>query len=204
MTSVTGTQGRSAGTPDEEESPARRSDARRNRELLLAAAEAAFAEAGLGVPVDEIARRAGVGAGTLYRNFPTKEALFQAVMAQHLERLADHTRRLADSDDPGAALFEFLELLAQEGTAKRDLIEALMGAGVDVKIEMGPVKEEVDRGVAHLLRRAQESGRVRTDVTVSDLFGLVIGACRFSGGDTFDPSPARMVSVVCDGLRTGN
>ena len=68
--------------------PPARADARRNRMAILAAAESAFAEEGIGVPVDEIARRAGVGAGTLYRNFPTKEVLFEAVIRHHME--ADH------------------------------------------------------------------------------------------------------------------
>ena len=184
-----------------EEAPAKRADARRNRELLLAAAEEAFAESGLGVPVDEIARRAGLGPGTLYRNFPTKEALFQAVIAAHMQRLADHAHRLAEGDDPAAALFEFLELLAEEGTAKKNLIEALMGSGVDVTLDMGPAKQQVDEGASLLLRRAQEAGAVRKDVTVADLFGLVIGACRFPSTGDFEPSPARMISVVCAGLR---
>ena len=201
MTSVTDGPKDTGSAAAAGEVPVRRADARRNRELLLNAAEAAFAESGLGVPVDEIARRAGVGAGTLYRNFPTKEALFQAVIADHMERLADQAERLAESAEPGAALFEFLELLASEGTSKRNLIEALMGAGLDVKLDMGPVKERLDQAAAVLLERAQRSGSVRTDVTVPDLFGLVIGACRFppTGGD--EPSPVRMVSVICAGLR---
>ena len=76
-----------------------------------------------------------------------------------------------------------------------------MGAGVDVKLDMGPAKEAVDEGVSFLLRRAQDAGAVRKDVTVADLFGLVIGACRFPATGDFEPSPARMVSVVCAGLR---
>lgn len=201
MTSVTDGPKGAGSSPNADESPSRRADARRNRELLLVAAEAAFAESGLGVPVDEIARRAGVGAGTLYRNFPTKEALFQAVIAEHMERLADQADRLAGSGDPGEALFEFLEVLAAEGMSKKNLIEALMGAGVDVKLDMGPVKDRVDAGVSVLLARAQESGAVRKDVTVADLFGLVIGACRFPATGELEPSPVRMVSVICAGLR---
>ena len=76
-----------AETPIESRPPMR-ADARRNRELILAAADAAFADEGLAVPVDEIARRAGVGAGTLYRHFPTKEALFEAVLVAHMDALA--------------------------------------------------------------------------------------------------------------------
>ncbi|HEX4865705.1 MAG TPA: helix-turn-helix domain-containing protein, partial [Acidimicrobiales bacterium] len=82
-----------------------RADARRNRELILAAADKAFAEEGLGVPVDEIARRAGVGAGTLYRHFPTKEALFEAVLVAHLDGITERARALAEREDPDEALF---------------------------------------------------------------------------------------------------
>ena len=113
--------------------PPLRADARRNRELILAAADAAFAEEGLGVPVDEIARRAGVGAGTLYRHFPTKEALFEAVLVAHMDRLACYGQELAGSDQPDQALFEFVGRLASEAASKRNLVDALSGAGYDIK-----------------------------------------------------------------------
>lgn len=193
------------GVGDEEHlgapSPPMRADARRNRALILAAAEAAFAEEGIGVPVDEIARRAGVGAGTLYRNFPTKEDLFQAVIGHHMDALAEHARALADSDEPGRALFEFLGRLVTEAGAKRNMVDALTGAGVDIKESMAPHKAEVERAAQVLLEQAQGAGAVRADVTLDDIIGLVMGACAFSGPQT-ESSQARMVSVVCDGLRS--
>ncbi len=178
-----------------------RADARRNRDLILAAAEEAFAEEGLSVPVDEIARRAGVGAGTLYRHFPTKEALFEAVVVDHMLQLAADARELAGSDRPAQALFEFIGRLAQQGATKRNLIDALVGAGVDVKERAAGPKAEVEAAFQLLLERAQAAGQVRADVTLADLFGLVMGACAFSG-ERGDCSQSRMLAVVCDGLRT--
>ena len=92
-----------------------RADARRNRERVLDAARTAFAADGLSVSLDEIARRAGVGPGTLYRHFPTKEALIEAVVQDRLCRLAAEGAALRDSRDPGAAFFEFIERRADEG-----------------------------------------------------------------------------------------
>ena len=180
-----------------------RADARRNRQQILAAAETVFAEEGAGVPVDEVARRAGVGVGTLYRHFPTKEALFAAIVVEHMERIRDCAVALADSDDPGAALFEFLALLVREGTSKRNLVDALSGAGVDIKDAAADTKAGLEEAGGVLLARAQEAGQVRADVTLADLFGLVMGACSAGegGGSRTDCSSARMVAVVCDGLR---
>lgn len=202
---MTPQRGGSTAAPDQAAAadavPAR-ADARRNRMAILAAAEAAFAEEGIGVPVDEIARRAGVGAGTLYRNFPTKEALFEAVIRHHMEALATEARELSSSDRPASALFEFLGHLAEQASFKRNLIDALSGAGVDLQAALAPVKQEVESAAEVLLRRAQRAGEVRRDVTLPDLFALVMGACMFSGGDPDTTSQSRMMAVVCDGLRT--
>jgi AcrR family transcriptional regulator len=180
--------------------PPMRADARRNRSRILDAAAAAFAQDGLGVPVDEIARRAGVGAGTLYRHFPTKEALFEAVIVEHIEGLVDKARSLAESDHPGTALFEFLGYLAEVGSSKRNLVDALAGAGIDIKANLESSKRQMDESMQVLLRRAQAAGEVRPDVTLADLLGLVIGACMFSGSEA-TASQDRMIAVVCDGLR---
>jgi AcrR family transcriptional regulator len=182
-----------------------RADARRNRAQILVAAERVFAEEGLGVPVDEVARRAGVGVGTLYRHYPTKEALFEAVLVHHMEKLRDEALALADSPEPGPALFQFLGHLAREGTSKRNLVEALSGAGIHITATAGSPKEGLERAAGHLLARAQEAGQVRADVTLADLVGLVMGACNAAGADAGGAeggcSSARMMAIVCDGLR---
>src|SRR6476620_4963253 len=90
-----------------------RADAARNREKVLRAARDAFAESGYGVPLDEIAARAGVGPGTVYRHFPAKEALFQAVVTARIEDLIDNARARTDADDPGGAFFGFLARIAE-------------------------------------------------------------------------------------------
>jgi len=195
-------EGEDEGTVDvETEAPRLRADAARNRALILEAADAVFGEQGVGVPVDEVARRAGVGVGTLYRHFPTKEKLFEAVIVTHLERLVDRARQLESRDDPGAALFEFLSLMAAEATAKRDLVDALSGAGIDVKDVASVKKLELEEAAGALLRRAQETGEVRDDVSLADLIGLVMGTCMAAEHNASDCSRARMIEVVCAGLR---
>src|SRR6476620_9438041 len=102
-----------------------RADAARNREKVLQAARQAFAESGYGVPLDEIASRAGVGPGTVYRHFPSKEALFEAVVTARITDLVSDARARADADDPGEAFFGFLARIAGEAAAKRDLPDAI-------------------------------------------------------------------------------
>ena len=181
--------------------PPLRADARRNRDRILAAADAAFAEEGLGVPVDEIARRAGLGAGTLYRHFPTKEALFEAVLVAHMDRLACYGQQLAGSDRPDQALFEFVGHLASEAASKRNLIDALSGAGFDVKAASSESKAALEEAFQALLSRAQAAGLVRDDVQVADLMGLVMGACALATGERTECSQSRMLAVVFAGLR---
>lgn len=177
-----------------------RADARRNRELILSAADAAFAEEGLGVPVDEIARRAGVGAGTMYRHFPTKETLFEAVLIAHFDQIAERARELSGREDPDQALFEFMACIGEEAASKRNLIEALAGAGVDIHQTAPESKRAVEDGFRQLLSRAQSAGYVRSDVTIDDLFGLIMGTCAM-GNPAADASQARMLAIVFDGMR---
>jgi AcrR family transcriptional regulator len=178
-----------------------RADARRNRAQILAAAVELFADKGVAVPVDDIARKACVGVGTLYRHFPTKEALFEAVLVSRISELTAKAKALAESDDPGRALFDFLQRMVREATAKRDLLDALAGIEVNVKA----LGRELELAVGDLLRRAQEAGAVRVDVGIVDLMHLVMGGCVF---DSRSPSHHdegcsgdRLLAVVCDGLR---
>jgi AcrR family transcriptional regulator len=160
-----------------------------------------FAEQGLSVPVDEIARRAGVGAGTLYRHFPTKEALFEAVVVAHLDAVAARGRELADHKDAGEALFDFMRFVSEEGASKRNLIDALAAAGIDVKERASDSKRAVEETFEALLTRAQEAGDIRSDVTIADLFALVMGTCTMGGQPASDASQARMLAVIFDGLK---
>src|SRR5258708_18894950 len=109
-----------------------RADARRNRTRVLQAAQQAFATEGLAVPLDEIARLAGVGAGTVYRHFPTKEALFEAVLVDRLEGLVEDARAARGAADAGQAFYAFVTHLVSHANTKKDLADALAGAGGDL------------------------------------------------------------------------
>jgi AcrR family transcriptional regulator len=170
-----------------------RADAQRNRDKVLCAAREAFAASGYGVPLDEIAARAGVGPGTVYRHFPTKEALFEAVVSARLEDLLEDARRRARTDDPEAAFFGFMARVAEEGMAKRDLPDAIVASG--------PLREEFSAALDELLRRAQEAGAVRDGITTGDLIALLKGLF-VSAKDEPDPARyRRLLAVVTAGLR---
>lgn len=149
--------------------PPLRADARRNRARVLDAAQQAFAEEGLSVPLDEIARRAGVGAGTVYRHFPTKEALFEAVVLGRVQDLVAYARALAETDDAGSAFFQLLTRLVDEAGVKKDLVDALASTEVDIAGELGRSQIALRDAVGLLLERAQRAGAVRTDIGVDDV-----------------------------------
>ena len=170
-----------------------RADAARNREKVLRAAREAFAESGYGVPLDEIAARAGVGPGTVYRHFPAKEALFEAVVTARITDLVNDARARADAADPGEAFFGFLTRLAAESAAKRDLPDAISIAG--------SLREDLFAALDLLLRRAQRAGAVRAEVRTSDLIVLLKGMFA-SLADSTDPGlRERVFTVLADGLR---
>ncbi|MEC3915367.1 TetR/AcrR family transcriptional regulator [Nocardia sp. CDC160] len=177
-----------------------RADARRNRERVLAAAQEAFAAEGISVPLDEIARRAGVGAGTVYRHFPTKEALFEAAILDQVEKITTHARGLTEAEDPGTVFFEFLELLVLQGTVKRDLADALRTQGGEYP---RTISHDLKQALATLLSRAQEAGAVRPDIGVDDLLTIVKGVFLAVHEAGADPGlRERTFAVIADGLRT--
>jgi AcrR family transcriptional regulator len=181
-----------------------RADARRNRQRLLEAATAAFAADGLSVPLDEIARRAEVGPGTLYRHFPTKEALFEAVLHERLQRLADDARALHGAADPATALLGFIGRLVDEAAPKRDLVDALASGGAETSDALVATAAQLQNEIGHLLGRAQSMGAIRNDITTADLMGLIRGILFAMGpgpGSAGPTSPQRAVAVLCDGLR---
>jgi AcrR family transcriptional regulator len=154
------------------------------------------------VPIDEIARRAGVGAGTVYRHFPTKEDLYRAVIEDRINHIVDAGRALLADADPGEALFTFLRsMVLQWGATDRGLAEALAGLGIDVK-DAVPEAEEAFLGLlGELLRAAQKAGTVRRDVEVPDVKALMVGAQAIQ---TYNADAAeRLTEVILDGLRAG-
>lgn len=177
-----------------------RADAARNRARVLEVAYETFAADGLAVPIDEIARRAGVGAGTVYRHFPTKEALFQAVIAERIRGVVEEGRTLLAEADPADALFAFLRsMVLQWGAADRGLVDALAGSGIDVNTVVPEAEGEYLSVLGDLLTAAQRAGTARGDVTVADVKALLVG-CQAMQSYNADVAE-RVTSVVFDGLR---
>jgi AcrR family transcriptional regulator len=179
-----------------------RADAQRNRMRVLEAAREAFESEGLSVSVESIARRAGVGVGTVYRHFPTKEALFEAIVLTSLERFVELARSLADADDPGEALYFYLERVFAESQTSMAIKDALNATDFDAEQTAAATFRELELAVGHLLERSQQAGATRPDVTIEELFALLSSACRASSALRRDTSSSLiLVTVICDGLR---
>jgi len=182
--------------------PARpqRADAARNRARVLEVAYETFAAEGLGVPIDEIARRARVGAGTVYRHFPTKEDLFRAVVEDRIRAIVDEGRALLAAEDAGKALFTFLRsMVLQWGATDRGLADALAGFGIDVKAALPEAEDDFLGVLGDLLRAAQKAGTVRRDVDVPDVKSILVGLQAMQSYN--DDAAERLTEVVLDGLR---
>ena len=177
-----------------------RADAERNRRLLLDAAAAAFAEHGLEVGVGEIARRAGVGRGTVFRRFPTKEHLIAAVVVDRMNQASDRGRELLDDPDPGGALFELLAAMVEAAQTDRALFEAVADTFL-ANEEIRAAQTDLIGVLGQLLSRAQEAGTVRDDVGALDLLMMFKGACE-AARPFNDPGVAlRQLELVRAALR---
>ncbi|MBV9364400.1 MAG: TetR/AcrR family transcriptional regulator [Solirubrobacterales bacterium] len=160
-------------TPSER---ALRADAERNRQRLLDAAQALFRERGLDVGVAEIAQRAGVGRGTLFRNFPTKQDLIAAIVIARMKEATDYGRTLLDAPDAGEALFGFLEEIVGRQQLDRCLFDAVAHTFL-ANQEIRAAHADIVGGLDDLLSRAKEAGAVRSDVGAMDVLMLVKGVC---------------------------
>jgi AcrR family transcriptional regulator len=163
-----------------------RADAERNRRRLLDAAQALFQERGLDVGVAEIAQRAGVGRGTLFRNFPTKQDLIAAIVAERMGEASEYCRALLDAPDADEALFGFLEEIVGRQQLDRALFEAV-GETFLANQEIRAAHAEIVSGLEELLTRAKDAGAVRADVGAMDVLMLLKGVCEaataFAGSD---------------------
>lgn len=175
-----------------------RADARRNREKVLRAAFEAFATEGLSVPVHEIARRAGVGTGTVSRHFPTKDELYEAIVMDRMEYLVSTARRLAAEKEPGAAFAEFFRFMVEEGVLDHGLGDALQGGGFDVRGAVRDSGHDLMGAWGALLAEAQRAGAVRGDVDTADVKALMQGCM---AGERGGGGAGRTVDVVLAGLR---
>ena len=159
-----------------------RADAQRNLDRLLEAAGEVFAEQGVDGSIDEIARRAGVGHGTVFRRFPTKEALLAAILAGHMLELTSAAEASYEETDPGEAFDGFVRRVADAYARNRVLVDAVK------RCEAMPEVDELVDAVGRLLRRAQDAGAVRRDVSAEDVLALI-------------PTAAVYPDIVLDGLR---
>jgi AcrR family transcriptional regulator len=191
-----------AAEPASQAVPPKRADARRNYDLLLAAAAAAFAEHGADdVSLEEIARRAGVGIGTLYRHFPARQALLEAVYRDQVDGLEVLAAKLLTSESPGEALAEWVRAFVTFGRAKRSLSTALVST-IGKDSELMSVCSRVLRNCTEaVLTRAQEAGAARADVQAADIFRLAHGLIMAMDNAPSDADQAdRLISLVVDGL----
>lgn len=180
--------------------PPRRADARRNREKLLSAARPLIDEHGRDVSLEAIARHAGVAIGTLYNHFPTRQALFEAVFEREAEELRDRAEEWAHDEDPGAALFRWLQLELEYGARGRSLGAAVMNRRHEEGSAIQLTHAAMHEAGGVLLRRAQASGQVRSDVDLARILRLVLGIL-LANEDAPDPEGTQpMLNILFSGI----
>lgn len=182
-----------------------RADARRNRDRVLESADAVFSELGPSASTEEVARRAGVSIGTVFRHFPTKQALIEAVVLGRLTQLTVEAEQLGDMADADAAFLIFAQRWIELSATKHRFALALADSGADVpeiRSANPEVEQKLREAVAGLLARAQHADSIRQDLTVADVIALLVGASHAHEHIGPDPQQrAHLLSVTIDGLR---
>jgi AcrR family transcriptional regulator len=179
-----------------------RADAERNRVRLLETAKAAFAEKGSGASLDEIARTAGVGAGTLYRHFPTRDSLVAAVYRNETEQLVAAADRLAETHPPVRALREWLLLFVDYIATKhgmREVLNSIVGGTSDL---YSASTAQVKQAIAKLVDRAVASGDIRLDLDPLDLLRALAGVANIGLGPDGERAAKSLVDILIAGIRT--
>ena len=179
-----------------------RRDAQRNRERILDAASALFAERGLDVTLDQVAARAGVGVGTVYRRFSNKEELIDALFEARIAGIAAFAREALEDPDPWRGFVTFMEQACRQHTADRGLQEVVFSTahGQD---RVAHAREQIAPLVDRMLERAQAAGRLRADLAPTDvpMLQFMVGAAAIYAGDVGPELWRRMFTIVIDGLR---
>ena len=178
-----------------------RADAQRNRIRLLETAKAAFAEKGPGASLDEIARTAGVGAGTLYRHFPTRDALIEAVYRNETEQLVAAATQLAESRSRTGALREWLLLFVDYMATKHGMNEAINSIDGGTSELYSVSTEQIKRVMGQLVDRAVASGDIRLDLEPLDLLRALAGVASIGTGADGTLAAKRMVDILIEGIR---
>ncbi|MER7375564.1 TetR/AcrR family transcriptional regulator [Streptomyces lanatus] len=181
-----------------------RADARRNYERLLTEARSAFAEHGTDASLEDVARRAGVGIGTLYRHFPNRDALLSAVFEGTAADLLARSRELLQAPEPCAALVTWLREMVTHAGEYRGLAHALMSASDNNSSALGRCSGPIREAGGALLARAQGAGAVRPDVEINDLLQLTHAIALAAEETPGDPDVAdRLLNLTLRGLRAG-
>ena len=178
-----------------------RADSVRNREALMAAAKAAFAERGAEAPLEDIARAAGLGIGTLYRHFPSREALLAAVYRREVEQLAAAADRLLAEKPPAEAFEAWLHLMVDYMATKRviaPVLQASPGEGASAYAAAGPA---IGGAMQRLVEAAMASGDIRGDLTPDDFLRLMTGLSVGYDRPDWAASARRLIGVLVAGLR---
>jgi len=188
---------------EQSEAPVRRprADAVRNRERLLQAAKAVFSAGGPDASLETVAKRAGVGIGTLYRHFPTREALFEAVYRREVQQLSDLAEQLRGEADPLEALRRWLRSNVEFVATKKGMMAALelaVHGSSDLYIN---AFERLTKAVGGLLDQAVAAGVIRADISPEDLLRALVGMCYLHDQAGWQNSVLRLVDVFVDGLR---
>ena len=178
----------------------RTKNARANRERILAAAEAVFGASGELGSTEDVADRAGVGIATVFRHFPTKEALIEATLVRHFDLLNEQASRLAGGPDPGRAVRQLIVTLIETSSTKLTLI-SLVGESGQLPPAVQEATSQVQATIGGILARAKNDGAVAEDVTVDEFFLLVRGLAQ--GAATMPAAPVtldRAIEIICRGL----
>lgn len=177
-----------------------RADAQANRTRILDVAEEVFGAGGESASTEEVARLAGVGIATVFRHFPTKVALLEAVLVRRFTRLRERADALLAADDPGRAFFDFFGDLVTDAATKIAIGDALLDAGGD-RESVAAAAQALRRAVGKLLDRAQRAGAVRDDVELPEVYALLVGTSRAAAHAALDDEVrARVLAIVYDGL----
>jgi AcrR family transcriptional regulator len=178
-----------------------RTDAMRNRERILEMAKAAFTGQGANASLEEIAKQAGVGIGTLYRHFPTRDALIEGVYRNEVEKLATAASRFTETMSPLEALRAWMLLLVDYIAAKHIIAPALNTiAGGASRLHEGS-RTILQDAIGELVKRAKRSGDLRTDLDAYDLLRALIGASHVGSGADWQQSGRRLVDILIVGSR---
>ena len=179
-----------------------RADAARNRERVLASAETVLARDGLSASMRAIAADAGVGLGTIYRNFPTQEALYQAILVRRTKALIAEAADLGGAADPGQAFFGYFTHVVEHAMRTKAIADLLTRSGIDPKSGLADIGRDMRHAVGVLLARAQQAGAVRLDLRIPELMAILTAVCMAAEHHQWDTElRASTLAVVFDGMR---